>query len=454
VGSDAHGRAPGAGAGGSVDEQVAEAFQAVREFAENTGGEPGKGENLPAMGVSGKLQANSLLFHDGEAVRDVSEENTGARGIELGVFENRLEAARVGRIVIRDAEDLEAVEIDGFVVENVDARIANGVEIVGGIGEFFVIASNEIGAETRRERFPGSSEADVVGVRAVEHIAGDEDDVGAKLAECGDEPAEKAATDDVAEVRVGDKGGGAPTPGGGEAGKFNGDAIDADGGGVEDAVEAGEESKREESGGDLRASDREMEELDERKSEPGRDGGKERKIQDAQPSGSEAVKDADRLVEIAMSQKRARDERDRKEEESDGERGRGNAVVAREEVGEGLVDEGVENEEEELDDRDEAGDSGEAERLRLGYGRFGGGHTVVGCGRGRSGEMGRRESVTKWRWAEETTLSQKTRSRQAFRKIDIREPASFLSGGPFVLLVTPFAVDSYFRIHSCHLIYN
>lgn len=184
VGSNAHGRAPGASAGRSVDEQVAEAFQAVREFAENAGRKPGERDNLAAMSVSGKLQADSLLFHDGETVRNVGEENTGARGIELCVFENRLEAARVGRIVIRDAEDLEAIEIDGFVVEDVHARFANGIEIVGGIGEFFVIASNEIGAETRSERFPGSGEADVVDVRAVEHIARDEDDVGAKLTEC------------------------------------------------------------------------------------------------------------------------------------------------------------------------------------------------------------------------------------------------------------------------------
>lgn len=220
---------------------------------------------------------------------------------------------------------------------------------------------------------------------------------------------EKAATDDVAEVRVGDKGGSASTPGAGEAGKFNADAIDTNGGGVEDAVAAGEKSKREESGGDLRASDGEMEQLDERVSQPGRDGGEESKIQDAQPGGSEAVKNADSLVEITMSQKRGRDERDRKEEECDGERGRGNGVVPREEVGERLVDEGVKNEEEELDDRDEAGDSGEAERLSLGYGRFGGGHTVIGCGRGRSGEMGRRETETKWRnRAQEPTLSQKT----------------------------------------------
>ena len=44
-------------------------------------------------------------------------------------------------------------------------------------GEFIVIAGNEIGAELRRELFPRRDQALRVHVRAVEKIAGNEDDI-------------------------------------------------------------------------------------------------------------------------------------------------------------------------------------------------------------------------------------------------------------------------------------
>jgi hypothetical protein len=79
------------------------------------------------MGVPGKLQLNSLLFNDRKGVRDVGEENAGAVGIELRIFENGLEAPRIRGIVEWNAEDLQAIEIDGFVVEDAKAGVLDGV---------------------------------------------------------------------------------------------------------------------------------------------------------------------------------------------------------------------------------------------------------------------------------------------------------------------------------------
>jgi len=62
-------------------------------------------------------------------VRNVREQDAGARAVEIGVGEDGAEALGVCGVVIRDAEDLEAVEIDGFVVENADAGIADSGEI-------------------------------------------------------------------------------------------------------------------------------------------------------------------------------------------------------------------------------------------------------------------------------------------------------------------------------------
>jgi len=106
-----------------------------------------------------------------------------------------------------------------------------------------MIAGDEVGAEFGRELAPGRNEARRVDVGAVEHVTADEDDVGAELAELGDDSGDEVAALDVAEMRVGDEGGDASAPGGGKAGEFHGDALDTESGGVRKAVERGENAK-------------------------------------------------------------------------------------------------------------------------------------------------------------------------------------------------------------------
>ena len=211
---------------------------------------------------------------------------------------------------------------------------------------------------------------------AVEHVAGDKDNVGAKMAESGDESAKEAAADDMAEMRIGDESGGTSAPGAGEAGKLNGDAMDAEVGGVEDTVEAGKNSEGEQGGGDLKARDGEMEELDKGQREPGGYRGEEGEIENPKPGGGEAVEEAHGLVEIAMREEGGRNEGDGEQEKRCGEGGGSDGVVSREKVGKRFVDESVEDEKEELDDGDEARDAGDGEGLGVRQGRIGGGHTV------------------------------------------------------------------------------
>src|ERR1700722_18736704 len=125
-GADAEGWAPGAGAAGGVDQEIAEALESVGVCAEDARGEPGEGKNLAAVGVTGKLQRDALLFGDGQRVRNVREQDAGARAVEIGVGEDGAEALGIRGVVIGDAEDLQAVEINGFVVEDTDAGIADG----------------------------------------------------------------------------------------------------------------------------------------------------------------------------------------------------------------------------------------------------------------------------------------------------------------------------------------
>src|SRR5882757_1376490 len=123
--------------------------------------------------MAGELERDTLPLWNWQAVRHVGEQDAGARAIEIGVGEDGAEALGVRGIVIRNAKDLETVEIDGFVVEDADAGIADGGEIALRIGKFIVIAGDEVGAEFWGKPAPGGDEARRVDVGAVEHIAAD-----------------------------------------------------------------------------------------------------------------------------------------------------------------------------------------------------------------------------------------------------------------------------------------
>ena len=132
---------------GATREEIAEALEAVSVGAEDARGEPSERKNLAAVGVAGELERDALLLWNGQAVRHVGEQDAGAGAVEIGVGEDRAEALGIRGVVVRDAEDLEAVEIDGFVVEDTDAGIANGAQVAVGVGEFVVVAGDEVGTE-------------------------------------------------------------------------------------------------------------------------------------------------------------------------------------------------------------------------------------------------------------------------------------------------------------------
>src|ERR1700758_2920627 len=102
-GADAQGRGPGAVSAGGVDEEIAEALEAVGVGAEDARREPGEGEYLAAVRVAGELQRNSLLFRNGQAVWDVREQDAGARAVEIGIGEDRAEAFGIRGVVIGNA---------------------------------------------------------------------------------------------------------------------------------------------------------------------------------------------------------------------------------------------------------------------------------------------------------------------------------------------------------------
>lgn len=356
-GAHAEGRSPGAGAAGGVDEKVAETAEAVGIRAENTRSEPGEGENLASMGVAGKLEGDAVLLRNRKTVRNVGKQNAGARGIQMSAGENGMKALGVGGVMIGDAEDLESVEIHGFVVEDVDAGIADGLEVTGMVGEFVVIAGDEIGAEFGSELLPGSDEAIGVDVGAVKEIAGDEDDIGAKLAQGVDDAGEEVATLDVTEMRVGDEGGDATAPRGGESGELYGDALDAEGGGVDEAVERGEERQAEEEEADLRLREGKIEGDSGSDGDPGEAGGGDGKVHEPEPDAGDAIEGADGGIEVTVGEERGGDEADGERGEGELESGEPGFARRAEQSDGGFIEEKVDEEKERLNNSDGDGDS-------------------------------------------------------------------------------------------------
>src|SRR5882757_616551 len=118
-------------------------------------------------------------------------------------------------------------------------------------------------------------------------------------------------------MRVGDEGGDAAAPGSWQAGEFHGDALDAEIGGVGEAVERGENGQAEEEGRDSRLSEGEIENNCGSDCNPGESGGGESKIHKAEPDAGEAIVGADRAIEEAMGQQRASKKADGKNDERD-----------------------------------------------------------------------------------------------------------------------------------------
>src|ERR1039457_3056223 len=112
MGSYAHGRAPGSGAAGGVDLQGAEALQSISEFAEGAAGEPGKREELSAVGVAGELEADAGLFDNRQAAGRVVEQNAGLAGAKAEALKSGAHAEDGGGVAVGHAHDVEAADGD------------------------------------------------------------------------------------------------------------------------------------------------------------------------------------------------------------------------------------------------------------------------------------------------------------------------------------------------------
>ena len=83
------------------------------------------------------------------------EQDARARWIDADFCQHGAKVFGVGCVFVRDADDLQAVQGDFFVVKHADAGGADGVQKGGNTAKEFVIAVDEVGAKGRAEIFPG-----------------------------------------------------------------------------------------------------------------------------------------------------------------------------------------------------------------------------------------------------------------------------------------------------------
>src|SRR5271157_545245 len=256
MGSYAHGRTPGSGAAGGIDLQGAEALQSICEVTEGTADEPGKREDLSAVGVAGELEADAGLFDLSQAAGRGIEQNAGVGGGQAQGLENGAYAEDGGGVAVGHAQDVEAIDGHPFVGQNADAGAGDHFMVFSRAAVLLVVAGGEVDAEGRGEIFEGSGQAVRVCFGTVEEVAGEEDDVRTEAGGEGHDTPGESETVDVAQMKIAEQECCAATPGLGQVGEIDVDAPNANPAGIEQAIDAGHEGQGKEDGGDEGAAAR------------------------------------------------------------------------------------------------------------------------------------------------------------------------------------------------------
>ena len=80
------------------------------------------------------------LFDDGQSRGRMVQENAGLSSIDAQAVEEGLHANDVSGILIEDAGDAHAVDVDGFVGQHADACARDGFKVMRSDGKFLVVA--------------------------------------------------------------------------------------------------------------------------------------------------------------------------------------------------------------------------------------------------------------------------------------------------------------------------
>ena len=110
-GAEAQWRTPGAGAAGGKDLQIAEAAESVDELAIDAASDPAPGNELAEVRVAGELKRDAGSLRDFGMIGRMSQKDARACRIDLNFSQDAGEVTIVGRVAVRHANDLQAVNI-------------------------------------------------------------------------------------------------------------------------------------------------------------------------------------------------------------------------------------------------------------------------------------------------------------------------------------------------------
>lgn len=171
--------------------------------------------------MTGELQTNASFLRDGRMIRCMSQQNAGARRIDCNFGQDRAEVLCVRRVFVRNANELQTIELDLLIVKDANARSAYRIQKMRDAPKEFVIAVNEMRTERYAKMFPRLRDFKGIHMGAVEHVSSNENNVRIECCNLSDDPFREASMVNVAEVKVRCEYGRAASPGVREIFKFH-----------------------------------------------------------------------------------------------------------------------------------------------------------------------------------------------------------------------------------------
>lgn len=151
IGTEAQGWSPSARTARGEDLHFADAAEAVNELAVDAARHPAPRNELSDVRVAGELKRISGGLGDFGMIGGVGQKDAGTIAVERNGAQRGREISARSCVAVRNADDLESIDVDAFILENTDARCGDSVEIFAVVPELLVIARDEINSMRRGE---------------------------------------------------------------------------------------------------------------------------------------------------------------------------------------------------------------------------------------------------------------------------------------------------------------
>src|SRR5215470_1989077 len=123
---------------------LANPAQPVHKLAVDSARHPAPRDELPNMGVAGKLQRNSSLFRNVRMIRRVRQKNARSRAVQVNRLEHRRKVRRVCCMPVGNANDLQPIRFYFFVLQYAHAGGLHRVHVLAVVAKLFVISCHEV----------------------------------------------------------------------------------------------------------------------------------------------------------------------------------------------------------------------------------------------------------------------------------------------------------------------